>query len=345
MKRFGLALLACILVACPSASSQGEPATSEPPPVPTRAEPSPSSTPSAGLELSYDSGAVKIQLPWRGAEVWRGYLPLASSSEGEPVVYRKLKSDLWVDPVPHGMTLFYMARSPAGEVLEGYIESEPRTLATLMAPRLHIDKENYTLTIYEGERQYKRYPIALGRNPVNRKFCQDNASTPEGIYRIYNLQPEATFYRAFDIDYPNGIDRLRHQAAIARREIEEHRSIGGEIQIHGMGIGSNWTHGCIALRNEDMDELFAHPEIGVNTEVFISGSQIERGDRRWLLAPDAVAVKKVQARLKAEKFYQGEVDGDLGEGTAHALGLFQQAHGLQVSCQLDGRTRRFLKLP
>jgi murein L,D-transpeptidase YafK len=156
------------------------------------------------------------------------------------------------------------------------IDVAPRPLKVAGRASLRVDKAHYLLEVYDGDKVAKRYPIALGRNPIRRKLHQDNASTPEGSYRITNLQPQATFYKAYDIDYPNDTDYARYDRALAAGELgADPPGIGGEIQIHGQGIGSNWTYGCIALRNEDMDELFGCAAIAAGTPVGIYGGELE----------------------------------------------------------------------
>ena len=150
--------------------------------------------------------------------------------------------------------------------------------ARVRSPNLHIDKLHYFLALRDGRRTLKRYPIALGRQPRRRKLHQDNASTPEGKYHIVSVQPHSRFYKAFNIDYPNSTDIARYRRARERHELPRTGGrvpdIGGEIQIHGQGIESNWTYGCIAMRDEDIDELFGLGTIGPGTPVFISGSEV-----------------------------------------------------------------------
>jgi len=212
---------------------------------------------------------------------------------------------------------------------------------------LLVDKLNYFLEVRDGDRMKKRYPIALGRKPWNRKLHQDNASTPEGIYRIHTEQPNATFYKAFDINYPNGVDSIRYRLARDRRLIAaRHGSIpgrGGEIQIHGQGIGSNWTFGCIAMRNDDIDELFKHDRVGRGMPVYIVGTEMTRDDIRSIRdyrTPTELAA--FQRRLAAMGFYDRAEDGEIGSGTRLALGRFQLANDLPLTCDFDVRTVRLL---
>lgn len=141
---------------------------------------------------------------------------------------------------------------------------------------LLVDKLHYLLELRSGGQALKRYPIALGSQPRRRKLHEDNASTPEGDYRISGRNPRSRFHKAFDIDYPNAADRARYRRARAAGRVPPGAGIGGEIQIHGGGVGSNWTFGCIALRNADIDELFAPGVVGRGTRVRIIGTVVRR---------------------------------------------------------------------
>ena len=204
-----------------------------------------------------------------------------------------------------------------------------------------MDKVNYRLEVLDGDSLVKQYVIDLGRDPVKRKLHQDNATTPEGIYRIVGVRPVSTFHKAFDLSYPNDADRQRYRLLCPAGR----PGIGGAIQIHGGGCGSNWTYGCIALRDEDVDELFEHPEIGVNTKVVIVGSELTRADiaaMERLRTPAELA--EVQRRLARSGFRVRGESGALGPGTRNALGRFQRARGLPVTCDLDSRTLAALGL-
>ncbi len=153
----------------------------------------------------------------------------------------------------------------------------------LNEPVILINKKYYYLEIQINGRTAKRYPISLGRDPFTRKLHQDNKTTPEGLYRIINLQTKATFYKAIDINYPNAVDRLRYDFMKAEGLVPENRGIGGEIQIHGQharwgSIQRNWTWGCISLRNTDMDEIFDLSILKVGIPVVIFGYELSLED-------------------------------------------------------------------
>jgi hypothetical protein len=144
-----------------------------------------------------------------------------------------------------------------------------------------IDKLHYILEARCGNRVMKRYPVNLGRNPVSRKLCGDDLTTPEGDYFVPYVKDVSKFHKAFGINYPNKDDIKRYAEALKNNRVpfrgQKPAWIGGAIQIHGGGIGyQNWTWGCIAMRNYDIDELFSLKKNLVGTPVRIVGSEIKR---------------------------------------------------------------------
>lgn len=107
----------------------------------------------------------------------------------------------------------------------------------------------------------KTYRIALGKNPVGHKRFEGDRKTPEGTYRIDTRSKQSQFHKNLNISYPNASDR-----AYARKY---GRSSGGQIKIHGLPNGispsyakylmqKDWTYGCIAVNNQEIDELFKY---------------------------------------------------------------------------------------
>lgn len=144
----------------------------------------------------------------------------------------------------------------------------PKQLALINQPALpnhvRIDK----LLVYKSKREMhalsggslvKIYPISLGKNPIGHKEFEGDMKTPEGIYTINDRSLESGYHKNLGISYPNEKD-IKHAQAHGK-------SAGGAIKIHGLknGLGyigerhllSDWTHGCIAVTNQEMDELFA----------------------------------------------------------------------------------------
>jgi len=139
-------------------------------------------------------------------------------------------------------------------------------------------KENHRVDVYVGGSLVRSYPADMGYRSVNDKLRSGDAATPEGRYQVTAKKPGSTYYKALALNYPNDEDRA--QFARMRREgrIPRGSSLGGLIEIHGDGgRGKDWTKGCVALANPDMDDLFRRA--GVGTPVTIVG-----GDGRGVFA-------------------------------------------------------------
>lgn len=247
---------------------------------------------------------------------------------------------------PQGVQLSYQlrlvyadGRSVFSEVAFITVPAPPWP-SRLVSPSLYVDKLAYCLTVLDGGQPVRRFPIALGANPVNRKLHLDRASTPEGLYRISGLQPKAEFYRAYDLNYPNETDRVRYRMLADRGELPDPLpDIGGEIQIHGDGIEGNWTWGCIALRNQDMDLLFSRPELAKGIPVVIVGAE---------LRPEDIECQLDLSQVERESFMQILVDQGIASGHSpkhwlYGLCKFQAANGLLVTGVFDRSTRRLLE--
>ena len=151
------------------------------------------------------------------------------------------------------------------------------------------------------------------------------------------------FHRALDVDYPNRIDRIRYDFLRSQGRVPQGKSIGGEIQVHGQlrnwALERNWTWGCVALRNADIEELFDHSDIKVGTPLHIVGTDITREDIVYLKkAWTAAEIANLQTHLQELGHDPGKADGILGPQTRRALGKFQIAWGFPVTCDLDRRT-------
>lgn len=202
-----------------------------------------------------------------------------------------------------------------------------------------VDKRNYCLKIIANNFQVlKKYPLVMGENPFTRKVIRDRVSSPEGIYQMVYILKNATNYKALDIDYPNTIDRVRYELSKDLELIPQNEAIGGDIQIHGMGINTNWTMGSFALRNSDIDEIINSDLIKPGSKVIITGYEltsedIQYLDRVWTEAE----IKIIQDKLRA-KGYGIASDGVLGPNSRKILGNFQYQNGLKVTCELDRLT-------
>jgi murein L,D-transpeptidase YafK len=156
------------------------------------------------------------------------------------------------------------------------------TLPDLRSPRMVIHKGERRLELFDGEKLVKTYAIALGSSPVGDKAVEGDGRTPEGSFYIFTKNPQSRFYLSLGVSYPNQEDaeRGRQDGQITEQEYREivdaigsggtppqKTKLGGEIYIHGGGTFADWTEGCIALRNRDVNELFEALDVGTPVEI------------------------------------------------------------------------------
>ncbi len=131
-----------------------------------------------------------------------------------------------------------------------------------------ISKLDRRLILYKAGRPYKTFRVGIGRNGASDKLHSGDMATPEGRYYITKKNPRSRYYKAMLINYPNEDDRARFASAKRRGVIGRSAGIGGLVEIHGGGDDS-MTYGCIALDNNDLDDLYRL--VGVGTPVTIVG--------------------------------------------------------------------------
>jgi hypothetical protein len=132
-----------------------------------------------------------------------------------------------------------------------------------------VDKSAHKLYLVNKGKSVKTCLCELGRNPAFQKRYAGDGATPEGRYAVTKVKSRGSkYYKALLLDYPNRNDRDRFAEAKANGSIPSGVGPGGYIEIHGMGgRGLDWTDGCIALSNEDIDTVLKH--VGVGTPVTV----------------------------------------------------------------------------
>ena len=138
-----------------------------------------------------------------------------------------------------------------------------------IADRVIVLKNARSLTLLNHGLILKTYKIALGTQPVGPKMRQGDHKTPEGIYVLDSRNPHSQFYKSIHISYPNQQDRSRANKLGV--------SAGGDIYLHGLPNGyrwigeghrlKDWTDGCIAVTNEEMDEIWRTVPNGTLIEI------------------------------------------------------------------------------
>lgn len=142
----------------------------------------------------------------------------------------------------------------------------------LDAPRVVIAKRARTLTLLEGDRVIRVYHVGLGSNPVDDKRVEGDGCTPEGDFYICTKNPRSQFHLSLGLSYPDPADAARGlaeglispadaeaiRAAHAMERMPPQRTaLGGELFLHGGGAQGDWTWGCVAVTNEQIEELYA----------------------------------------------------------------------------------------
>ncbi len=138
-----------------------------------------------------------------------------------------------------------------------------------MADKIVVSKSARTLTLYERSIVLKTYHVSLGSQPEGAKQFEGDGRTPEGSYTIDSRNPNSSCYRALRISYPSVSDAA-HAEAVGKRP-------GGDIMIHGLrnGLGWlgrwhrlwDWTAGCVAVTNAEIDELWRAVTTGTPIEI------------------------------------------------------------------------------
>jgi tetratricopeptide (TPR) repeat protein len=149
------------------------------------------------------------------------------------------------------------------------LEQKIFALQTEPADKVLIEKKERRLTLLSKDEVIKTYKIALGGNPVGPKERQGDNKTPEGTYIIDSRNRDSVYHLSLHISYPNEKDKMRAK--------ELGVSPGGDIMIHGIKNGLtwvgashaevDWTKGCIAVTDEEMEEIYKLVPNGTIAEI------------------------------------------------------------------------------
>jgi len=133
-----------------------------------------------------------------------------------------------------------------------------------------VTKSTSRMALIRNGKVMRQYRIALGGRPKGHKLEEGDQRTPEGRYTLDYKKYDSAYYRAIHISYPNHEDQLRANALGINP--------GGLIMIHGQSPNSshsakkiqqyNWTDGCIAITNQQMDELWRSIRVGTPIEIW-----------------------------------------------------------------------------
>jgi L,D-peptidoglycan transpeptidase YkuD (ErfK/YbiS/YcfS/YnhG family) len=129
---------------------------------------------------------------------------------------------------------------------------------------LIVIKSKHRAILLDHGGEAAQFAVDLGYNSGVRKLHSGDAATPEGMYEITKKRDNgSSYYKSLELDYPNTEDRRRYNLALESGRIPYGTGIGDAIAVHGEGgVGEDWTDGCVALTNEDMDYLMARLSVG-----------------------------------------------------------------------------------
>ncbi len=159
---------------------------------------------------------------------------------------------------------------------------KPKMFPKIESPRVVVKKSERKLELFDSENLIKTYKIALGFSPVGDKEREGDGKTPEGEFYIFTKNNRSNYYLSVGLSYPNIEDTERGLKTdlISKAERDEivhavknrkmplqNTKLGGEIYIHGGGNSKDWTCGCVALENEDIEEIFNSVLVGTTVKI------------------------------------------------------------------------------
>jgi murein L,D-transpeptidase YafK len=161
---------------------------------------------------------------------------------------------------------FVLTAIQSGAAISG---TQTAFMMSAKADRVVVLKTERKLILMQGDLMLRVYRVALGRYPMGHKQQEGDARTPEGAYTLDFKLKDSDFYRAIHVSYPNERDISYARA----RGVEP----GGKIMIHGLPnkmratrVGHptiDWTQGCIAVTNVEMDEIWGMVDPGTPIEI------------------------------------------------------------------------------
>jgi len=154
-------------------------------------------------------------------------------------------------------------------------------MTRLSSPVVEIWKAQRAMELRDGERVVRRFVVALGLDPKKAKRIRGDLRTPVGRYYVSDKRPDSPFHRFLGISYPNTEDAERgYQSKVIdadqwvqiflanlRGDLPSWRTaLGGRVGIHGYGgrplVRVDWTEGCIAVSDEEIEFLYERVPIG-----------------------------------------------------------------------------------
>ena len=152
----------------------------------------------------------------------------------------------------------------------------------IQTPEIFVYKEKRRLYVMQSNVLVRDYPVGLGFHPNGDKEKEGDGRTPEGSFFICVKKPNSRFQKSLGLSYPDKkhAERAFFAGVITPIEFRDiliafenkatppwNTVLGGQIFIHAGGAHKDWTEGCIALYNSDMDELFQITSVGTPVSI------------------------------------------------------------------------------
>ena len=150
-----------------------------------------------------------------------------------------------------------------------YFYPESKLTDDIQIDNIVVYKSKREMLVYSNGELQKTYKISLSRQPIGHKEFEGDKKTPEGIYSINDKNSKSSYHKNLGVSYPNKDDLVKDR--------QLGKSASGDIKIHGIrnGIGFigkfhrwfDWTLGCIAVTDREIDELYKAVKIGTSIEI------------------------------------------------------------------------------
>lgn len=183
--------------------------------------------------------------------------------------------DYLKEPNAIGLSEDFRFNHSAHKQYKGWI-GETIKLSKEKGVGLVVDKAARTLDVYVEGQLRETFPIELGKNPIDKKYIEGDVATPEGVYEVKKVKDvgQTSFHRALLINYPSANDWKNYAQLVASGKVKPLTSPGSLIELHGGGNADpnsrkDWTIGCIALSNQNIDALFEKYKIREGTPLTI----------------------------------------------------------------------------
>ncbi len=165
--------------------------------------------------------------------------------------------------------LIATAPTPAAAHVAPFVAAPVASGPLGLVDSIVVEKKARKLTLFRDGRPTRTYLVALGLKPQGDKVRAGDNRTPEGLFFIDARQPNSKYHLALHISYPSPVHRARAQSIGA--------DPGGDIMIHGLpnGLGAagashrknDWTNGCVALTDQEIEEIWSVVPIGTPIEI------------------------------------------------------------------------------